>query len=805
MRTWKLTAGSPLHLGLAADAGLISSPQAVDYTNDVSWEINLGGGEPAALAVQTTLGLRARWLQFFPLFTRLGKTRIDPSAFHNPPAMVRFSTSYAAIAFAPFEGLEAQIEFRAAASRLLIGRIQVANKTILPQNLRLEWAGLLSPLGTGESMAALPLGLGHALHGQSSRIAVVCCLTGGAQPGKSAYPALALQSELYPGAELHTTWAVGIADTIEDAFQTARGGLERSWDAELARIEIGSTAETLEICCGNPDWDATLALAQKAARGLVMPATSQLPRSSFILVRRPDFGASARNDGSDHPDPWRGQTSFDAHYLAGLLLPGSPLLVRGWVENFLHTQAEQGYVDFRPGLGGQQGRLLAQPFMASLALQGAPLEEDSDWLAVMYPGLLHFFRTWLDEDHDRDGDGLPEWSHPLQLAIDDHPLFDRWSSEAQGIDAGAVESPALGALLYYECLCLIEIARRIGREEDLAWLSAQAARLFAGVEETWDRQAACYGYRDMNTHLSLSGRTLLEFKGSGAFNVRRKLRAPQRLVLQVNGGGEGTRAVNVVLHGVADGGEEAEEIFQPRDFSWSQGRGRVTTRACYLQVEQLEINGLTEEDSGALRSIDLDQLDISLLLPLWAGIPTARRAAALVQQQVMGGWLESCGLALCPPGQRPDPTEPGRHPLSGMALPWNGMVIEGLLRYGYRTEAAELFSRLMSAVTQNLKLEHSFRQFYQADGGVGMGERDHLWGLPSPNLFLRIVGVEILAPGELIVRDFNPFPWPVTVKYHRMSVIREGDQTTLYLPGRPPQNLSGREARRISHSGSKPL
>jgi hypothetical protein len=140
-----------------------------------------------------------------------------------------------------------------------------------------------------------------------------------------------------------------------------------------------------------------------------------------------------------------------------------------------------------------------------------------------------------------------------------------------------------------------------------------------------------------------------------------------------------------------------------------------------------------------------------------------------------------------------------------MALPWNGMVIEGLLRYGYRTEAAELFSRLMSAVTQNLKLEHSFRQFYQADGGVGMGERDHLWGLPSPNLFLRIVGVEILAPGELIVRDFNPFPWPVTVKYHRMSVIREGDQTTLYLPGRPPQNLSGREARRISHSGSKPL
>ena len=50
-------------------------------------------------------------------------------------------------------------------------------------------------------------------------------------------------------------------------------------------------------------------------------------------------------------------------------------------------------------------------------------------------------------------------------------------------------------------------------------------------------------------------------------------------------------------------------------------------RACYLQVDAFELSGLTDEDSGVLRSVDLNQLDIGLLLPMWAGIPTARRAA----------------------------------------------------------------------------------------------------------------------------------------------------------------------------------
>jgi hypothetical protein len=298
----------------------------------------------------------------------------------------------------------------------------------------------------------------------------------------------------------------------------------------------------------------------------------------------------------------------------------------------------------------------------------------------------------------------------------------------------------------------------------------------------------------MNTHLSLSGRTLLEFKGSGTFNIHRKLRAPQRLVLQIAGNSEGTRAVTVVIRGLADGGEEIEEVLNTRDFTWSQGNGRVTSRGCYLQVEQIEIAGLNEKDKGLLRSVDLDQLDISLLLPLWAGIPTVRRAAALMQQQVMGGWLESFGLALCPPGHRLDQAGD----LAGTAMPWNTLVIEGLLRYGYRTEAAELFSRLMAAVIQNLKSEHVFHQFYHAESGSGIGERDHLWGLPPVDLFLQIAGIEILGPGELIVREYNPFPWPVTVKYRGLTILRQKDKTIVIFPDNQTVTVTDPEPRLVS-------
>src|SRR5512136_623852 len=97
MRIWNLKAGDPLALTLAADARL----GPTDYCNDQIWEITLSGGDPPSLAVQTTLGLRARSLRLFPRFTENDETACDPASFSSPPAVRQFFPNYASISFMP--------------------------------------------------------------------------------------------------------------------------------------------------------------------------------------------------------------------------------------------------------------------------------------------------------------------------------------------------------------------------------------------------------------------------------------------------------------------------------------------------------------------------------------------------------------------------------------------------------------------------------------------------------------------------------------------------------------------------------
>ena len=64
MQNCNLTSGDPLQLTIAADARLIPP----DYLNDHIWEMDLSGGDPSALGLRTTYGLRARLMRIFPRF-----------------------------------------------------------------------------------------------------------------------------------------------------------------------------------------------------------------------------------------------------------------------------------------------------------------------------------------------------------------------------------------------------------------------------------------------------------------------------------------------------------------------------------------------------------------------------------------------------------------------------------------------------------------------------------------------------------------------------------------------------------------
>ena len=227
-------------------------------------------------------------------------------------------------------------------------------------------------------------------------------------------------------------------------------------------------SQAVEIQTGNADWDAALAFSQQTAAELLMKNDLYLPELSFVLSRRPDQGFSVRGDGSDHSHLWSGQTALDSYYLASLLLPGAPELAAGLLRNFLSVQNETGSIDWKPGLGGQRSRRLAQPLLASLAVQVGASMKQPDWYREVFPGLLRFFNAWFSPACDQDGDGFPEWADPVQSGIEDSPIFDRWSAEAQGIDIQRLESPALAAMLLHECESLIEIAEALVEHEKAA-------------------------------------------------------------------------------------------------------------------------------------------------------------------------------------------------------------------------------------------------------------------------------------------------------------------------------------------------
>jgi hypothetical protein len=276
--------------------------------------------------------------------------------------------------------------------------------------------------------------------------------------------------------------------------------------------------------------------------------------------------------------------------------------------------------------------------------------------------------------------------------------------------------------------------------------------------------------------------------------VQRKSKTSQRLVVQMTVSSEGTRAVTLNITGKTAKGITITEKIAPREITWSGADGRATTHQVFSQVNQIDAAGFAESDTVAVFTVDLTQSDCSLFLPLWAGIPDAAHAKALIEKNLLTTYLQAYGVPVCPPAQCPD--EPPE--LACSVIPWNTLIGEGLLSAGYRQEAAALVTCLMQAVLGSLKQDHGFRQYYHANTGQGMGERDHLWGLPPLDLFLKTAGFVKITPNEIIVRDFNPFPWPIHVKYQRMMITREGDKTVLTLPGKKPITITGPQMQRIS-------
>lgn len=767
MRTWNLTPGQPMCLNLAADCRF----SQIDLYNDHIWEIKLGGSEPAAITLQTTYGLRARSMRLYPRFIRNDITLSDPLQFHRPPELEAFYANYLRFNFSPFPGIDITSEYWVPDSNAICGRVQAANHTDMRETLQMEWVNILNPIGEGQNMTAIQMATTHVLQGKTSDLAPVFFLTGGPTPAKGAFPALNLEIDLQSGGERTLTWALVSSPDADASLEKARRLTARPWDAEIARIEIQNASESIEITTGDNEWDIAFALSQKVGNGLFFPANEKVANPTFLLSRQPDHGFSIRPDGSDHTYLWSGQTALDTYFLANAL-PAQQARMRGLLRNFLATADAEGNLEWRISLFQPATRRMAQPVLCALAWQLAGSPPDAQWLEEVYPALLEFFHAWFLVNNDRDLDGFPEWSHPIQTGLENAPIYDRWHG-GQGMDTTYIEAPGLTAMLYNEAQHLIKIAQELAKENDIPDLQKQSENLRLMTQSTWDGSTLTFHYRDAITHLSQAGERIISFTGSGKTKLSFKTPQPQRLIVYLTIPQESTHNIQFKIHGQTRKGFATETI-PSRQWNWNEKQAVATSTNTFIAVRQIEVNGLPAEGIGWLSTCGYTQEDCSLLLPLWAGIPSPEQARQIVRSTLFNRYAGQFGI----------PISPSTETSSAGLIPFNInlLLAEGMLRYGMRRQAAEIFTRWMRAILPCLRQFQVFRASYHAVTGQPSGEANPLRGLIPIDFFLKVCGIRCLQTNRVILEGNNPFPWPITVKYQGMIITRHIENSTITFP-----------------------
>jgi hypothetical protein len=206
----------------------------------------------------------------------------------------------------------------------------------------------------------------------------------------------------------------------------------------------------------------------------------------------------------------------------------------------------------------------------------------------------------------------------------------------------------------------------------------------------------------------------------------------------------------------------------------------ATSQRVHEKIGRIQLKGVDAKDKVIVRKPDYTGEDHTLLLPLWAGIPDVQQAQVMISRNVLNAdrFDRPFGIPAC----QKAPNIEADSACSSVYLPWNQMICEGMLAYGFRQEAAHLVAHLMTGVIQNLKQKRTFYQHYHADTGQGLGERNALSGLAPVGLFLQVLGVQVFSSTRVRLEGKNPFPWPVTVQYKGLKVIRGLERTEVIFP-----------------------
>ncbi len=790
MRDWNIPFQPGHKLTLAADARFCTP----DPKNDQIWELCWNASDTEGLNIQTTFGLRVQNIRFYPQFVLKGKRVANPASFFSPLTLHTFTPNYAMFSCYPFPEFEVQLEYWVPESQAISGRISLFNRSAESQDIMVEWVGILNPLTRGQSMMVYPMGPGHILTGRSGMLNSVCYLTGSPAPARTTLPALSIQLELEALQNRRLTWVVANLESIEQSFELARTLTARQWDAEIARLEMQNSRHSIEINTGDPNWDLALALSQKEAFGLYHRRINNNSVPAIVLNRLTNQGYSVRGDGKDLDSHWSSVTPLDIHYWMQLILPGAPDVAANILESILESITKEGFVDLYQGAGAQGSQLLTQPLLVTMCSLISQADTSIELQRKYYHPLILYLKNWFSLPHDRDQDDFPEWDHPVQSVAPTSPMYDKKFLQAPAYSISNSESPALAALLYCECLLLKEIAQQQGFEDDAQWLEEKCKSLMKGCKRFIDELTENLRYVDFQTHLSPNGVRFGTLTGNGVLNCMRELTVPARPEINIRINADEHNSIHVTIKGKSPKGKVITEKFGEHEFIWSQGRGKAIASHIYSHIESIQVVGAREADRFQFSSVDYSAEDISAYLVLWANLLTPAQAKQQIETNLLPGYIREFGAPLVSPNNiLPDGNQD-----STCHLPLVSLIGQGLLNYEKQVEAAELLTRIMTAIVLQLNQTMQFGEVYDVESGQSSGIPNSLSGLAPVGFFLQVLGIRRLGDSSVELVGNNPFPWPVTVKYKGMTITRKKNETDILFLSGDSTTVQGPGPHRIS-------
>jgi hypothetical protein len=781
MRAWSLPLDAPLTLTLATDSG------SADFNpdDDQIWQLRLSDSDPKGLELHTTFGLRAKSMRVLPAFELEGELRHDLDTFAAPPLVHTWLPAYISLSFYPYKKLHVMAEYWARSSSLIAGRYTVRNlgEGAIQSGLRLY--GILM---SGENAQPIRTEIENGvqiLSGRTDDLHPVIFLEGGAKREPAAYPALGVHTILEPDQTHSWIWAQSAEPSLAQGFKNCRVMMATNWDAEVARV-LMQGSHLVDVQTGNPDWDAAFWAAQREAEMLFVRPSLRYKNAFPIKSRNVKDGNSAWEPA----DPW------ESYYLALQILPASPEYVKGYLQVVLRAQGAEGHIpallDFRSAREGW----LHPPILAQLAARFYKRTEDLDLLKTAFPALLTFFERWFDEAHDRDADGFPEWDHVNQAGYKSWPAFSPWYEWTNGLDIKTAETIDLASLLILEGASLVEIALAIEQLDAVESVQKRVHLLRDRIEQSWSK-AGGYKHVDYYLHESVPGRRLGVRRGSFTLKINREYDPAVRVLLQVEGPEDRARGLIVRIHSRGRRGPGRVEQYDFKHFDWFLNCGYLTSDKPSAEISKIELEGIDRKFKTTVSLADYSRDDITLLMPLAAGVPSEGRAGVLLDRFIMNPdrFWRAGGLPSIP-ADDPGYQETNGKDSASINMLRNHWVAEGMLRYGFQNEAGELLRRLLGSVIHTLKSEHAFYSGYNPDVDQIMRSNGPAGGLTPLSLLLDILGVELVTARKLYIKPGNPLGMPVSFTWLGLQITCNSNETVVSFPDGEVVEISG-DARQL--------